>query len=69
MNKDIKKTEEIRKAKILYGKSGGTSGRNAITNRLTIPTTWVKKMGITYDDRDVEIILKDNEITIKKIKE
>ena len=53
--------------KIMFAKSGGTAKGKAITNRITIPTSWVKEMGIVEDDREVKITLKNNKITIEKI--
>lgn len=29
-------------AKVSFNKSGGTARGNAITNRVTIPTSWIK---------------------------
>ena len=57
---------EKRKAKIQFAKSGGTARGNAITNRITIPTSWVKSLGITEEDRNVIIKLIDNKIIIEK---
>lgn len=60
---------EERKAKILFNKSGGTaSGENAITYRVTLPSTWVKNMNITKDDRNVKLSFDDTKIVIQKIK-
>ena len=42
---------EERKAKVSFNKSGGTAKGNAITNRITIPTSWIKEMGIDIDNR------------------
>ena len=55
-----------RKAKMQFAKSGGTARGNAITNRITIPTSWVKSLGITEEDRNVTIKLIDNKIVIEK---
>lgn len=54
-----------RKAKMQFAKSGGTARGNAITNRVTIPTSWVKSLGITEEDRNVIIKLIDNKIVIE----
>lgn len=55
-----------RNLKVTFNKSGGTSSRNGITTRLTLPTSWVKQLGITEEEREVEIELVDNSIIIKK---
>lgn len=57
---------EQRKAKIIFNRSGGTAKGNAMTNRITIPTNWIRDIGITNDNREVYIIKKDNEIIIRK---
>lgn len=61
--------EETRKAKVMFTRSGGTASKNGITNRITIPTTWIKSMDITKDDREVVIKYKNGVITIEKYKE
>ena len=58
-----------RKGKILFNKSGGTAtGENAYTCRVTIPTSWIKKLEITKENREVELIFDEEtkEIIIKK---
>lgn len=60
---------EERKAKILFNKSGGTAKGTAITNRVTIPTSWVKELGITEDNRDVKLIYDGYKITIEKLED
>jgi hypothetical protein len=53
---------EERKAKIQYAKSG----RGSLTTRMTLPITWVRTIGVSEDDREVKISLKDNKIIIEK---
>ena len=52
-----------------FAKSGGTARGNAITNRVTIPTSWVKSLGITQDDREIELRKEEDRIIIEKRKE
>ena len=52
-----------------FTKSGGTAKGNAITNRVTIPTSWVKSLGITQDDREIELRKEEDRIIIEKRKE
>lgn len=52
--------------KISFNKSGGTSSRNGITTRLTLPTSWIKELGITEDNREVKASLIDGKIIIEK---
>ena len=54
-------------AKIIFNRSGGTAGSGGITNRITIPTTWVKEMGITEERREVNISFDGEKIIIEKV--
>lgn len=58
---------ESRIAKVSFNKSGGTAKGKAITNRITIPTKWIKEMDITEDDRNVELKFEDGKIIIEKV--
>ena len=44
------------------------AGNGGISNRITLPKKWVEKIGITPDNRAVEIILdeENDSIIIKK---
>lgn len=55
---------EKRILKISFNKAGSGS----ITKRLAIPSTIIKNMGITENDREVELIYNEGtkEITIRK---
>ena len=55
-------------AKVIFNKSGGTAKGAAITNRVTIPTSWIKEMGITEDNREIKLVIENNKIIIEKIK-
>lgn len=59
-------TEETRSARVIFNKSGGNSSKNSFTHKLSIPTNWIKEMGITQDDREVVLKFKDGFITIEK---
>lgn len=54
-------------AKVIFNRSGGTAGRGGITNRITIPTTWIKEMGITEEQREVNISFDGEKIIIEKV--
>lgn len=62
---------EKKTVKMIFNRSGGTASKGSFTNRVTIPTLWVKKLGITQEDRNVEISFDEgkSEITIKKAPE
>lgn len=53
---------EKRETKIMFAKSGGGSR----TTRITLPVTWIDKLGITPEDREVIIKIEDNKIIIEK---
>lgn len=53
---------EERELKISFTKSGSGS----VTNRIAIPTTWVRKMGTTKEDNMVIVTMEDGIISIKK---
>lgn len=62
------KVEMMKKtAKVIFNRSGGTAGSGGITNRITIPTTWVKEMGITEEQREVNISFDGEKIIIEKM--
>lgn len=57
---------EEKRARVIFNKSGGTAGSGGITNRITIPTTWIKEMGITKEQREVNISFDGEKIIIEK---
>ena len=57
---------ENRKAKISISAAGGTAGKGARTYKLTIPSAWIAAMGITEDDREVELSFEDDRIVIAR---
>ena len=57
---------ERRHGKIIIHASGGTAGKGANTYKLTLPSIWMKEMGINEFDREVELSFDGNAITIAK---
>ncbi len=55
--------QKVKKKKVSFNKSG-TGG---ITPKITLPAKWLDKMGITEDDREVEMEYKDSEKKGKRI--
>lgn len=53
---------DIKNTKIMFNKSGN----GYINARVIIPIEWIKKLGITNEDRDLTIILQNSQIIIKK---
>ena len=57
---------ERRQGRIIIHASGGTAGKGANTYKLTLPSSWMKEMGISEFDREVELSFDGNAITIAK---
>ena len=55
-----------RTANLIVGTSGGTAGKNATNYKLALPSTWIKEMGLTPEQRQVELRFDGNYITITK---
>ena len=55
--------------KITVCKSGGTTSKNALIYRLTIPAEMIKSLGVTPEDRSIELDMVGDTLTIRKIKE
>ena len=55
---------EKRSLKISFMKSGSGS----TSSRITLPITWIKKMGLDIDNREVEVSFneKDNSVKIEQ---
>lgn len=52
---------EKRSLKISFMKSGSGS----TSSRITLPITWIKKMGLDIDNREVEVSFNEKDNTIK----
>lgn len=59
---------ESRKAKLIVNKSGGKRGGSSIF-RATLPTNWVRRMGLSEKNRDLKLEFDGNKIVIKNNKE
>lgn len=57
---------ERRLGKIIIHASGGTAAKGANTYKLTLPSAWVKEMGINESDREVELSFDGHAITVAK---
>ena len=57
---------EERKLNISFNKSGGTAGKGGVTTRVTLPKTWIDKMEITQEEREVTVTFDGEKIIIKK---
>ena len=46
---------EIRNTNVIIQSPGGTAGKNCDTFKLSLPSSWMKQLGISRDDREVEL--------------
>lgn len=58
----------VRNKKVSFFASGGNASKQSKAARITLPTKWVKDMGVTPDDRDVTLEYSNGVITIHKAK-
>ena len=57
---------ETRKANMIFGKAGGNASRNAYTCKVSVPKTWVDRMGLTPEQREIELAFDGDRITIDR---
>ncbi len=57
---------DIRKAKIIVGRSGGNASKNSENYKIALPTSWVKSLGLNADRRDVVMEFDGEKITVSK---
>ncbi|MDK2587293.1 AbrB/MazE/SpoVT family DNA-binding domain-containing protein [Romboutsia sedimentorum] len=56
--------KEKRTLNVSFNKSGSGS----ISTKLNIPITWMRELGVSPEDREVEVTLEDDKIIISKKK-
>lgn len=61
-------SSETRILRCLINKAGGNSGAGSKTYRTTLPATWVKELGVSEEDRELELTFDGEQIVIKKVK-
>lgn len=57
---------ETRTANLIIGISGGPLGGNATNYKLALPSTWIKDMGLTPEQRQVELRFDGVSIVISR---
>lgn len=57
---------EHRQGKVIIHASGGTAGKGANTYKLTLPSVWIKEMGISEFEREVELSFDGSTIAVAK---
>ena len=55
-----------RTGRIMMHAPGGTAAKGSYTYKLSIPSSWIKQMGITEGDRQVELSFDGTTISISK---
>lgn len=57
------------KRNIIFNKSGGNSGKNGISYKLSLPSDMIRALGVTEDDRSVILKCENGKIIIEKMDE
>lgn len=57
---------EKRFGNIIIQAPGGTASKTASTYKVSLPSAWIKEMGITESNRQIELSFDGNSITISK---
>lgn len=57
---------EKRKANIIFSKSGGNAGKGSYNTKISLPKSWVDKMGFSIDERNAVLEYDGEKITIRK---
>ena len=56
------------KRNIIIAKAGGTAGKNSVNYKISLPAEMVKDLGVTSEDRSVEVEFDGEKIVIEKRK-
>lgn len=56
---------ETRTCKVLIGSPGGNASKNAKNYRVSIPPKWAQELGISEENREVELTFIGNAIVIR----
>lgn len=51
---------------VTWNFAGGNASKNAISNKISIPRTWLDIMNISEGDRDIEMVFDGNKIIVTK---
>jgi len=57
---------ERRMAKVNIGSAGGTASKDSKTCKVTVPTAWMDAMGITAQQRELELTFDGTKITLSR---
>lgn len=53
---------DIRELKVMFN----NDGKGNYTNKISLPKTWIERMGVTSEQREVIVKFEDNKIIIEK---
>lgn len=62
-------TVEERKLRVMFPKVGGNASKNARSARITLPSTWVKDLGLSIENREVKTTYDGTKIIIEPYKD
>lgn len=57
---------EKRIGNVIIQTPGGTAGKNSSAYKVSLPSSWIKELGISKDDRQLELCFDGTSITISK---
>lgn len=57
---------EKRIAKVNISSAGGTAAKGAKTCKITLPTSWLEKLGVSEDQRELELFFDGERISITR---
>ena len=58
--------KETREMRIMINKAGGTAGQNSLNYKMSIPSAWANKLGITEESRNVIATFDGKKIIIQR---
>ncbi len=57
---------EKRNANVIFGKAGGNASKNSYTCKISLPKTWIDRMGLNPEQREVRLDFDGDRITIER---
>ena len=57
---------EIRSGNVIVSAAGGTAGKESKTYKLSLPSSWLAEMGLTAEEKGVQLCFDGDCITIRK---
>lgn len=57
---------EKRGMKVMFNKAGGNASKKSYNTRVSLPIKWVREMGVSEDERQIDMFFTGDSIVIKK---